>query len=500
MILLVTLVVILIVYFLLSKDSKYKNLPTVGINLPLIGHAYRLGTKEFKQDPFNEIWRIYKKYQKNGMVFLNTFGTKQVWIGDFNAVKYVFNHQDGNGRGFHNFLKETRKVEDCDLFPGIIVSQKDPWMQQRRFTLKTLRDFGFGKQGMEGLILEEVSKFKSYLDGKIGEPIDIAPMLTLPIVNALWKVTVGERYDYNDPKLLDIGRRMTEVFKAVTHPSMGIIANYPFISKLFLKSHRNLIKTLMNDVIELMEECINEHKETFDPNAPRDFIDVTLKEMENTTDAKSSFYKKTGFDNLKVTLFDLFLAGSETTSTTLTWAALYMVRYPEIQSKVQHELDTVVGHNRLPNMEDKRNLPYVEAVIMEIQRHACIVPLGLRHKIERDLMVNGQRIPAGTEVSPLMAEILKGDTWEEGNLFRPERFLDEEGFVRKPEQFIPFSIGKRICLGESLAKAELFLFFSGLFQQFKFLPEVDGVIPQEQWAFGLTCLPQPFKLKLEHRF
>ena len=110
MILLVTLVVILIVYFLLSKDSKYKNLPTVGIDLPLIGHAYRLGTKEFKQDPFNEIWRIYKKYQKNGMVFLNTFGTKQVWIGDFNAVKYVFNHQDGNGRGFHNFLKETRQV------------------------------------------------------------------------------------------------------------------------------------------------------------------------------------------------------------------------------------------------------------------------------------------------------------------------------------------------------------------------------------------------------
>merc|ERR1712098_196692 len=94
----------------------------------------------------------------------------------------------------------------------------------------------------------------------------------------------------------------------------------------------------------------------------------------------------------------------------------------EIQSKVQHELDTVVGTNRLPNLEDKHNLPYVEAVIMEIQRHACIVPLGLRHKMERDLIVNGQRIPAGTEVSPLMAEILKGDTWEEGQLFRPERF------------------------------------------------------------------------------
>ena len=116
------------------------------------------------------------------------------------------------------------------------------------------------------------------------------------------------------------------MFKAVIHPKMHIIINYPFLSKLFLKSHRNVIKSVMHDVIELLEECIQEHKETFDTNAPRDFIDVTLKEIENTTDVKSSFYKKTGYDNLKVTLLDLFLAGFETASTTLTWAALYMVR------------------------------------------------------------------------------------------------------------------------------------------------------------------------------
>ena len=86
-----------------------------------------------------------------------------------------------------------------------------------------------------------------------------------------------------------------------------------------------------------------------------------------------------GFDNLKVTLFDLFLAGSETTSTSLTWAALYMVRYPEIQGKVQEELDKVVGVNRSPSMTDKPNLPFTEAVLMEIQRHANIVPLGVQH-------------------------------------------------------------------------------------------------------------------------
>merc|ERR1712156_767483 len=87
-----------------------------------------------------------------------------------------------------------------------------------------------------------------------------------------------------------------------------------------------------------------------------------LTEIEKTTDETSSMFGQLGLDNLKVTLFDLFLAGSETTSTTLTWSFLYMVRYPEIQRKVQKELDEVVGMARMPSMKDKPDLPYTEAV------------------------------------------------------------------------------------------------------------------------------------------
>ena len=216
-----------------------------------------------------------------------------------------------------------------------------------------------------------------------------------------------------------------------------------------------------------------------------------------------------------MTLFDLFLAGSETTSTTLTWAVLYMVRYPGVQAGVQRELARVVGEDRwgqswcdvssnpavsrLPAMSDKPQLPYTEAVVMEIQRHANIVPLGLRHRITRDMVVSGQLVPAGTMVMPLMAEILKGDYWGDGEVFRPERFLDEAGQLRKEERFIPFSTGKRACLGEALARAELFLFLSSLLQHFTLLPAVEGKLPPEEWQFGITSLPKPFKLKLKHR-
>ena len=101
---------------------------------------------------------------------------------------------------------------------------------------------------------------------------------------------------------------------------------------------------------------------------PRDFTDSMLIEINKTTDKSSSFYGESGIENLRNTLFDLFLAGSETTSTTLTWAALYMVRYPQIQKKVQEELDQVVGQNRPPSIKDKPNLPYTEVLSVDLKQ------------------------------------------------------------------------------------------------------------------------------------
>ena len=92
------------------------------------------------------------------------------------------------------------------------------------------------------------------------------------------------------------------------------------------------------DLADFMEEHILKHKETLDVNEPRDYIDMVLAEIENTTDPSSSFYGQEGLDNLKVALFDLFMAGSETTSTTLTWAALYMVRYEIVQYICFHSM------------------------------------------------------------------------------------------------------------------------------------------------------------------
>ena len=86
---------------------------------------------------------------------------------------------------------------------------------------------------------------------------------------------------------------------------------------------------------QVMEQKIAEHEATVDHNEPRDFIDKVLIEMQSTTDPASSFYGAEGREYFVNTLLDLFIAGSETTSTTLTWAMLFMVREPAIQARVQ---------------------------------------------------------------------------------------------------------------------------------------------------------------------
>ena len=437
-------------------------------------------------------------------MYFKMFNQDTVWVGDFYIIKYIFNHSHGNGRfdeKINDIGKKDRKVQGSK-FPGIVFSVGETWKQQRRHALRTLRDFGFGKQGMEEMIQEEVIQFKTFLHEHSVEPFDIAHRLNLPILNALWKMTVGERFDYDDSRLQNLCQKSSECLKMFVSTKQAIIYNYPWVEKIPGASRVfdfQIMRRTLHQLVDLMQEAIVEHQQTLDPSAPRDYTDVFLAEIQNTTDPSSSFYGQVGLDNLKVALFDLFLAGSETTSTTLTWASLYMVRYPEVQARVQQELAREVGADRSPAMEDRPRLPYTEAVLMEVQRHANIVPFGIRHMTEVELEVRGHLLPAGTVVMPVMAEVLKGEHWGDGEVFRPERFLSASGQLRRDEHFIPFSTGRRQCLGEALARTQLFLFFTALVQSFTFLPEKPGEMPAEEWQLGLSSLPTPFKLRLKPR-
>nr|DBA18282.1 TPA: hypothetical protein GDO54_016551 [Pyxicephalus adspersus] len=199
--------------------------------------------------------------------------------------------------------------------------------------------------------------------------------------------------------------------------------------------------------------------------------------------------------NLFLTTNDLFGAGTETTSTTLRWALLYMLLYQDIQSKVHEEIDRVIGRDRKPTMEDLQEMPYTNAVIHEIQRCGDISPLALPHMTYRDMEIQGYFLPKGTTIFLNLSSVLKDElVWEKPYQFYPKHFLDDDGKFVKREAFMPFSAGRRVCLGEKLARMELFLFFITLMQQFTFEIPSKQPRPRDDPIYAFTLSPHPYEI------
>ncbi|XP_041099909.1 cytochrome P450 2K1-like [Polyodon spathula] len=164
--------------------------------------------------------------------------------------------------------------------------------------------------------------------------------------------------------------------------------------------------------------------------------------------------------------------------------------------KVQEEIERVIGRERPPQAEDRKSMPYMDAVLHEIQRVGNVVPMNLLHETTGDTTFRGYRIPKGTPVIPLLSSVLSDKTqWETPHQFNPNHFLDAQGKFVKRDAFMPFSAGQ-VCLGETLAKVELFLFFTMLLQKFHFRPPQE--VSPEQLDLtptpGITSGPQPFQL------
>ncbi|XP_075831377.1 cytochrome P450 2C27-like [Microtus pennsylvanicus] len=242
----------------------------------------------------------------------------------------------------------------------------------------------------------------------------------------------------------------------------------------------------------LMEK-VKEHQESLNAANPRDFIDYYLIKLKQESHNQQSEFT---LENLAVTLFDLFSAGTETTSTTLRYALLLLLKHPDVTAKVQEEIHRVVGRNRSPCMQDRSHMPYTDAVIHEVQRFISLIPVNVPHAVTCDVKFRNYIIPKGTTIITSLSSVLN-DSKEFPNpeIFDPGHFLDKNGNFRKSDYFMPFSTGKRICAGEGLARMELFLFLTTILQNFKLKSLVKTKdIDTTPVLNGLASLPTQYQL------
>ncbi|XP_054458236.1 cytochrome P450 2J2-like [Anoplopoma fimbria] len=376
---------------------------------------------------------------------------------------------------------------------GVIFSNGNTWKQQRHFALSTLKYFGFGKKSLEPVILEEFTYCAKDFNSYKGKPFDPHLIINNAVSNVICSLVFGHRFEYGDEKF----RKLISWFDKGIEIEASIWAqlynSFPLLMRRLPGPHQT-VQHIWDHVKDFIRVELKEHKQNWDPSDKRDYIDCYLNEIQMSKGQAENTFDE---ENLVMCVLDLFVAGSETTSTTLRWAFLYMVKYPEIQAKVQAEIDRVIGQSRQPSMEDRANLPYTDAVIHELQRMCNIVPLSLPHVTNRDIQLGGYTIPKGVVIIPNLTSVLfDKNEWETPDTFNPGHFLNEEGKFVKRAAFIPFSAGKRVCLGENLARMELFLFFTSLMQHFTFSMKVK---PAMDFRFGVTLSPLPYDICVTSR-
>ncbi|XP_074491649.1 cytochrome P450 2J2-like isoform X3 [Sebastes fasciatus] len=327
------------------------------------------------------------------------------------------------------------------------------------------------------------------------KPFNPHLMINKAVANIICSLVFGHRFDYSDEKFIKLIKWFDEGLEIGGSIWAQLYNAFPLLMRRLPGPHQT-VQHIWDDVKDFIRAEIKEHKQKWDPSDQRDFIDCYLNEIQMRKGQADTTFDE---ENLVISAWDLFVAGSETTSTTLRWAFLYMAKYPEIQEKVQAEIDRVIGQSRQLSMEDRASLPYTDAVIHEVQRMGNIVPISLPHVTNRDVQLGGYTIPKGiTVITNLTSVLYDKNEWETPDTLNPGHFLNEEGKFVKPAAFIPFSTGKRVCLGESLAKMELFLFFTSFMQHFT-ISMPAGVKPVMDYRLGVTLAPLQYEICVNSR-
>ncbi|XP_070109858.1 cytochrome P450 2D14 isoform X4 [Equus caballus] len=263
------------------------------------------------------------------------------------------------------------------------------WREQRRFSVSTLRNFGLGKKSLEQWVTQEASCLCAAFANQAGRPFNPDALLNKAVSNVIASLTFGRRFDYKDPRFL----KLLDLTEDLLKEQSGFLPQVLNAIPMFLHIPGLVAKVFPGQraFMAQLDELVAEHRITRDPaQPPRDLTDAFQDEVQKAKGNPESSFND---DNLRLVVADLFFAGMVTTSTTLAWALLLMILHPDVQRRVQQEIDEVIGQARRPEMGDQARMPFTMAVVHEVQRFADITPLGVPHMTSRDIEVQGFLIP-----------------------------------------------------------------------------------------------------------
>ncbi|GFO14305.1 cytochrome p450 ii f2-like protein ii [Plakobranchus ocellatus] len=490
--LLTSVIILLGCCYFFVKKTRHNLPPCPARPWPLVGNIFNMDEDMRTQ---------FKTWHKQcGDIFSMYLGnTLVVVVGGFSNIKEVFVHKGAvTSDRPEMFFNKCIGMDNI----GVAFSSGPIWKELRSTTHQILKEFGMGTNTLAERIREEVNCYVNKLADLQGEPTDIQHFTHVSVSNVISSIAIGKRFTHEDPRYQSALEDLISFAKNAK--GAAAINVFPFLRHLpgdYFKARliQKAVQNVKDMLLEIVSEVENKESAELEDDSNGNFI-FSYRRKQNQ---KNKSGKKTFLDdaNLIKTIIDLFGAGTETVSSTIVWCVLYILYNPGVQTKIHEELDRELGQEKLPNMDDQERLPYLGAVIKESQRLASILPFSVMHKTREDVTIGNYVIPKGTNVIPDLDSVLHDPKiWgDDAETFNPERFLCDDGSVLQKEEFIPFSVGGRTCVGEALAKMELFLFLSSMFQRFEFISPDPANPPSLKPNIGFTSIPSPFKLSCVDR-
>ncbi|XP_052001435.1 cytochrome P450 1B1 [Xyrauchen texanus] len=448
---------------------------------PLVGNAMQLG-----QMPHMTFSKLAKKY---GNVYQIRLGSSDIVVlnGD-SAIQQALIQHAREFAGRPNFAS-FRMISGGHSMTFSSYSKQ--WKVHRKVAQSTLRAFSSANSQTK----------KSFEQHVVGEAMDLVQMFlrlsadgryfnpshefTVAAANVICALCFGKRYGHDDPEFRTLLGRVDKFGETVGAGSLVDVMPWLQSFPNPVRSVYQNFKIINEEFFAYVKDKVVQHRDTYNPGVTRDMSDAIIGVIEHGKD--SSLTK----DFVEGTVTDIIGAGQDTISTVMQWIFLLLVKHPSIQIKLQEQIDKVVGRDRLPSIEDKSNLAYLDAFIYETMRYTSFVPVTIPHSTTSDVTIEGLHIPKDTVVFINQWSVNHDpQKWQDPHLFNPSRFLDANGALDKDltNSVMIFSSGKRRCIGDQIAKVEVFLFSAILLHQCSFESHPSERLSMD-CTYGLTLKP-----------
>uniref|UniRef100_A0A182G035 Cytochrome P450 n=1 Tax=Anopheles albimanus TaxID=7167 RepID=A0A182G035_ANOAL len=430
--------------------------------------------------------RLSELYRSN-LIGLHLGPLPAVIVNDHSLVRQVLQRSEFDGRP-DLFLARLR--DERFARRGIFFTDGESWREQRKFFLKTLHEYGFGRrndtveQDLESGLTELISLLKEgpqfeHEKSLLNEAgYARCPQLFFALFsNVMLRMLTASRLEREDQAVLfEVGANSLAFHRQ--GDDYGLALSYvPWIRHILpgFSRYRVLreVNQKANAVIQsLAEQC----EKTYNEADIRCFIDAYIREIRRTGSNSTTGTDCFGFeyDQLVIGCADFLVPAFSAIPAKLGLVLQRLVAHPEVVTRMQTEIEQTVGQARLPRIEDRTNLPFCEAVIRESLRIDTLVPSGIPHVVTQDTELAGYRLPKGTLViNGLDFVNHQEDVFPKPHEFQPERFLDGDGKLSlEQDKSIPFGAGHRVCAGETFARNALFLTITTLVQRFNIATEL----------------------------